>query len=95
MLQSNISTEDCNQNSTPSRLKELIARYEEPVRAIVHRTLEEFVERCFTEFIEGKIGTEIPRASDRKPVTEYRNGHREVKQAVIDTLVLHGFRINI
>ncbi len=51
-----IPTEDCNQNSTPSRLEELLARYEEPVRAIVHRTLEEYIERCFSEFIEGKIG---------------------------------------
>jgi putative transposase len=93
LSQNDISTEDCNQNSIPSRLEELIARYEEPVRAIVHRTLEEYVERCFTEFIEGKIGNEIPRASDGKPVTEYRNGTREVKQAVIDTLVLKGFRI--
>lgn len=93
LSQNTIPTEDCNQNSTPGRLEELLARYEEPVRAIVHRTLEEYVERCFAEFIEGKVGTEIPRASDGKLVTEYRNGNREVKQAVIDTLVLQDFRI--
>jgi putative transposase len=93
LTQNTIPTEDCNQNSTPSRLEELLARYEEPVRAIVHRTLEEYVERCFTVFMQGKIGTEIPRASDGKLVTEYRNGNREVKQAVIDTLVLQDFRI--
>ncbi len=34
------------------------------------------------------MATVIPRASDGKLVTEYRNGNREVKQAVIDTLVL-------
>jgi transposase-like protein len=93
LSQVNIAGEDFNQNSHPSRLEELIARYEDPVRAIVHRTLEEYVERSFAEFIEGKIGTKIPRASDGELVTEYRNGNREVKQAVIDSLVLRGFRI--
>jgi putative transposase len=91
--QKTIPEENCNQISPDSRLMELIARYEEPVRAIVHRTLEEYVERCFNEFMEGRIGTELPRASDGKLVTEYRNGHRQVKQAIIDTLVLKGFRI--
>jgi len=93
LSQVSIAGEDFNQNSHQSRLEELIARYEDPIRAIVHRTLEEYVERSFTEFMEGKIGTKIPRASDGELVTEYRNGNREVKQAVIDSLVLQGFRI--
>ncbi len=86
LSQDSIVYEDFNQNSSPSRLKELMDQYEEPVRAIIHRTLEEYVERCFNEFIQGKIGTKIPRASDHQLVTEYRNGSREVKQAVIDSL---------
>jgi transposase-like protein len=93
LSQNAIPFEDCNQKSIPSRLEELIALYEEPIRAIVHRTLEEYVERSFKEFMEGKIGTVVPRASDGKPVAEYRNGNREVKQAIIDTLVLKSFRI--
>jgi len=87
------SHENFNQNFENSRLNELMASYEDPVRAIVHRILEEYVERSFAEFMEGKIGTMVARASDGQPVTEYRNGTREVKQAVVDTLVLKGFRI--
>lgn len=88
-----IPLENCNQNSKPSRLEELIACYEEPIRAIVHRALEEYVEGSFREFMEGRIGAVVPRATDGKQVVEYRNGTREVKQAIIDTLVLKGFRI--
>jgi len=91
--QDSIETEDCNQKREPGRLSELLEQYEEPVRAIVHKTLEEYVEKSFEEFMEGKIGTVVPRISDGKPITEYRNGMREVKQVVVDTLVLDDFRI--
>lgn len=93
LSQVSIAGKDFNQNSNPSRLEELIASYEDPVRAIVHRTLEEYVERSFAEFMDGRIGVQIPRATDGELVTEYRNGNREIKQAVIDSLVLRGFRI--
>ena len=82
LSQVSIAGEDFNQNSHQSRLEELIARYEDPVRAIVHRTLEEYVERSFAEFMEGKIGAKIPRASDGELVTEYRNGNSEVDPIV-------------
>lgn len=88
-----IPDQDFNQNSIPGRIDELLARYEDPVRAIVHRILEEYVERCFTEFMGSRVGAELPRSTDGKLVKEYRNGSRKVKQAVIDTLVLNDFRI--
>jgi len=91
--QDSIETEDCNHKRGPGRLSELLADYEEPVRAIVHKVLEEYVEKSFEEFMEGKIGTVVPRISDGKPITEYRNGMRKVKQVVVDTLVLNDFRI--
>jgi len=94
LLPHNITeTENCNQKRETSRLSELLEQYEEPVRAIVHKTLEEYVEKSFEEFMAGKIGTVVPRISDGKPITEYRNGTREVKQVVVDTLVLDDFRI--
>jgi transposase-like protein len=92
-IQHEESQEIFKDNFVDSRLNELMSRYEEPVRAIVHRTLEEYVERAFAEFMEGRAGTIRPRASDGKAVMEYRNGTRNVKQAVIDTLVLKDFRI--
>lgn len=92
-LQDEESLKNFNQNLGYGRLDELMTRYEEPVRAVVHRILEEYVERSFEEFMQGRIGKDIPRSSDGKIITEYRNGTREVKQAIVDTLVLKDFRI--
>src|SRR5512145_2291776 len=85
--------EKSNQKVSCDRLTELISRYEEPVKAIVHRTLEEYVERAFIEFMGDRIGTEQLRETDGKPVMDYRNGSRTVKQVMVDTLALQDFRI--
>ncbi len=42
--QSIISKTEINQKTDPSRFEELMANYEDPVRATVHRLLEEYVE---------------------------------------------------
>jgi hypothetical protein len=81
-LQHEESQDNFKDNFVNSRLNELMSRYEDPVRAIVHQTLEEYVEKAFTEFMEGRIGTILSRASDGKAVTEYRNGSRDVKQGL-------------
>ena len=80
-------------NNKIDRLDLLIQQYEDPIRAIVHRTLEEYVERAFNEFIGDRIGKECARASDGKQVLDYRNGYRQVKQVTIDTLSLSDFRL--
>jgi transposase-like protein len=72
-------------------LEELLTLYEDPIRAIVHQVLEEYVEAAFTEFMGGRVGVEVVRARDGKPVIDYRNGHRTVKQVTVDTLVLRDF----
>ena len=66
-------------NNKIDRLDLLIQQYEDPIRAIVHRTLEEYVERAFNEFIGDRIGKECARASDGKQVLDYRNGYRQRK----------------
>jgi len=85
--------EECNEKIKPGRLDDLLSLYEDPVRATVHRVLEEYVEAAFTEFMGGRVGAEVARTSDRKPVIDYRNGHRTVKQVTVDTLVLRDFRM--
>ncbi len=46
MTQADTVLENCNQKSPPpNRLEELLARYGEPVRAIVHRNFKRFP--CF------------------------------------------------
>jgi putative transposase len=84
---------ECNEKKEPSRLEELLQKYEDPVRATVHRVLEEFVESAFREFMDGRSGTVVERASDGKPIMDYRNGHRMVKQVPIDTLILQNFKM--
>ncbi|MGV7930856.1 MAG: hypothetical protein AB2L13_18480 [Spirochaetota bacterium] len=54
--------------------------YEDPVRATVHRLLEEYVEKAFSEFMEGRTGSVVHRASGGKPTRDYRNGYRDIKQ---------------
>ena len=85
--------EECNEKTETSRFDELLQNYEDPVRAIVHRVLEEYVEGAFREFIGVRKGTVVERASDGKPVTDYRNGYRTVKQVPIDTLILNNFKV--
>ena len=88
-----ISDEESNKKTESSRFGELLANYEDPIRATVHRILEEYVEKAFTEFMGGRSGTVVQRSTDGKPVIDYRNGSRTVKQLPVDTLLLHGFRL--
>lgn len=85
--------EECNEKTATGRLGELISQYEDPVRAIVHQALENYVEGAFREFMGGRIGSIVERSSDRALVQDYRNGYRTVKQVPIDTLILQNFRI--
>ena len=85
--------EECNEKIETSRFEELIKLYEDPVRATVHRILEEYVEGAFREFMGTRCGVVVERTSDGTPVKDYRNGHRLVKQVPIDTLVLRDFRM--
>ncbi|HNW27100.1 MAG TPA: transposase, partial [Spirochaetota bacterium] len=85
--------EECNEKNEKSRFDELLQLYEDPVRATVHRVLEEFVEGAFREFMGDRCGSVIERASDGKPIKDYRNGHRLVKQVPIDTLILRDFKM--
>lgn len=87
------SLEEGNQKTENHRIDELIQEYKDPVKAITHRVLEEYVQEAFNEFMGTRIGSEIIRESDGKLVVDYRNGYREAKQVVIDTLVLNHFRI--
>lgn len=75
--------EECNEKIATSRFEQLMSLYEDPVRATVHRVLEEFVEHAFQEFMGTRIGTVVERASDGKRIKDYRNGHRVVKQVHI------------
>ena len=86
-------TEEINQKKPQGRLEELLTQYEEPTKAIVHRVLEEYVEKSFNEFMGNRVGLEFERESDRRVIRDYRNGKREVQQAVIDSLVLENFRV--
>lgn len=88
-----ISDEGSNKKTRSSRFGELLANYEDPVRATVHRVLEEYVEKAFKEFMEGRTGRVVARSTDGKPILDYRNGHRMVKQVPVDTLLLEGFRL--
>ena len=81
------------ENTNPSRFEELIQQYQDPVKALVHELLEKYVQEEFQEFIGPRIGKEIFRESDGKPVVEYRNGVRNIKQAMVDTLALNDFRM--
>jgi transposase-like protein len=85
--------EECNEKIEKSRFEELVQLYEDPVRATVHRVLEEFVEGAFRDFMGDRSGAVVERASDGKPITDYRNGHRLVKQVPIDTLILRDFKM--
>lgn len=88
-----ISKTEINQKTDPSRFEELMTNYEDPVRATVHRLLEEYVEKAFIEFMEGRTGAVIRRSTDGKPIKDYRNGYRDIKQVPIDTMLLQGFRV--
>jgi len=49
-----------------------MSNYEDPVRATVHRLLEEYVEKAFREFMEGRTGMVIQGTTDGKAVKDYR-----------------------
>jgi len=84
---------DCNNNLLVSRYEEIAQQYEDPIRAMVHRTLEVYIEKAFEEFIRGNIGKYVHRAGDGKIVKEYRNGYRYMKHCSIGMLPLTGIRI--
>ncbi|MGC8899811.1 MAG: hypothetical protein ACP5KP_04850, partial [Candidatus Micrarchaeia archaeon] len=63
---------DCNNNLFVSRYEEIVQQYEDPIRAMVHRTLEVYIEKAFEEFIGGNIGKYVHRAGDGKIVKECR-----------------------
>ena len=92
LLEQPITTEQNCKNKT-SRLDELVQQYEDPVKALVHKLLEEYVEQSFQEFMGDRIGQIIERESDGKAIKDYRNGYRQVNQAVVDSLVMNNFRI--
>ncbi|HMD12996.1 MAG TPA: IS256 family transposase [Bacteroidota bacterium] len=85
--------EECNEKKDQSRFEELLQNYEDPVRATVHRVLEEYVEGAFREFMGDRSGAVVERTSDGKPIKDYRNGYRTVKQVPVDTLLLQNFKM--
>lgn len=91
--QQTTTPEEIKQNERPSQFEELIQQYGDPVRGIIHHLLEEFVRAEFDQFMGPRVGQLIVRDTDGKPVYDYRNGDRVVKQLVVDTLVLNDFRI--
>jgi len=95
MLQSKYTygENNCNNNLLVSRYEEIVQQYEDPIRAMVHRTLEVYIEKAFEEFIGGNIGKYLHRAGDGKIVKEYRNGYRYMKHCSIGMLPLTGIRI--
>jgi transposase-like protein len=76
-----------------SRYEEIVRQYEDPIKAMVHRALEVYIEEAFEEFIRGKIGTYVTRSVDGKEVKEYRNGYRYIKHGVIEGLSLEQIRV--
>ena len=89
----NLPDQEINEKTDSGRLQELLAQYEEPVRATVHLLLESFVEKAFQEFMGNRTGETVVRAKDGLAVKDYRNGYRVNKQQVIDTLVLENFKV--
>lgn len=94
LLEQPITTEQNCKNKT-SRLDELVQQYEDPVKALVHKLLEEYVEQSFQEFMGNRIGQIIERESDGKAIKDYRNGYRQVNQAVVDSLVMNNSSIGL
>ena len=88
-----VLVEDNHKTTARGRLEELVARYEDPVRALTHEILEGFVRAEFDEFMAPRVGREMERSTDGAQVVEYRNGHRVVRQAMIDSLALKDFRV--
>ncbi len=84
---------DCNNNLLVSRYEEIVQQYEDLIRAMVHGTLEVYIEKAFEEFIGDNIGKYVHRAGDGKIVKEYRNGYRYMKHCTIGMLPLTGISI--
>lgn len=84
---------DGNIKTETSRFDTLVQQYENPIKATVHLMLEEMVESAFQEFMGTRIGKSVSREKDGKEVIDYRNGYRQVKQAVVDTLILSDFQV--
>lgn len=95
MLQSKYNQCDYNfkKDFLSSRYEEIVRQYEDPIKAMVHRALEVYIEEAFEEFIGGKIGTYVTRSIDGKEVKEYRNGYRYIKHGLIETLTLEQIRV--
>ena len=85
--------EDGNTKTETSRFDTLVQQYENPIKATVHLMLEEMVESAFQEFMGTRIGKPFSRGKDGKEIIDYRNGYRQVKQAVVDTLILTDFQV--
>ena len=85
--------EDGNTKTETSRFDTLVQQYENPIKATVHLMLEEMVESAFQEFMGTRIGKPVSRVKDGKEIIDYRNGYRQVKQAVVDTLILTDFQV--
>lgn len=83
----------CNKEIKVNRFGQVLQQYEDPIKALAHRTFEVYVEEAFEEFIGGNIGKCIQRARDGKMVREYRNGYRYIKHGVIGTILLSNIRV--
>lgn len=83
----------CKEFFTQNRFEEVMQRYEDPMKALVHRALEAYIEEAFKEFIGEKIGKPVIRASDGAVIKEYRNGYRYIKHSMIGTLMLNDIRV--
>ncbi|MBN1292645.1 MAG: IS256 family transposase [Candidatus Latescibacteria bacterium] len=86
-------SKNATKKSTQADFRSCLTSNQDPVRTIVHQVLEEYVESAFREFMGGRTGAVVARSSDGKPVIDYRNGHRTIRQVPIDTLILHNFKI--
>lgn len=80
-------------NLEESRFNKLVTHYGNEVKAVVHSLLEQYTNDAFIEFMEGRTGIEVPRESDGKIIIDYRNGFREVKQLMVDTMSLQNFQV--
>jgi len=81
------------QNKEESRFFKLVTQYGDEIKAVVHSLLEQYTIEAFNEFMDGRSGKDVIRDSDGKIVTDYRNGFREVKNLMVDTMSLQNFQI--
>jgi len=91
--QSNIALGEIKEKTEESRFFELVKQYEDPVKATVHRVLEQYTETAFEEFMHGRAGQIVRRESDGLEIKDYRNGSRIIGQLPVDTMILNQFRM--